>query len=302
LHLRDVTLRDGLQDATPISTEEKLALFDALILAGIKDMEVTSFARPDRVPAMADADRFARDVVDRQSDATLWGLVLNLRGAERALASGLTHLQFVVSVSEPHNLENTGQTIEASIAGLASIVSMADEASAVVEVTLATAFGCPFAGPVPLERVIEVARKVAALGVTNFSLADTIGVAVPREVGELVGAIKSELGLEELGVHLHNTRGLAIANALRALEAGATRLDGTVGGLGGCPFAPGASGNLVLEDLVHALDAMDEPSGIDLVRLVEASTKACELTGHPQESHVAVAGARFSNLAVTAQR
>jgi hydroxymethylglutaryl-CoA lyase len=161
-------------------------------------------------------------------------------------------------------------------------------------VTLATSFGCPFEGPVEPRQVLEVVRQVCDLDVTRVTLADTIGTAIPTEVRALAFAARAEGPIEELGLHLHDTRGLAVANALAGMEAGVDRLDGTVGGLGGCPFAPGASGNLPLEDLVHVLEAMGQPTGIDLGRLLEASAFACDLVDRAPTSHVAVAGPRFA--------
>ena len=290
--VRDVSIRDGLQDETPIPTEAKLALFDALVAAGVHELELTSFVRPDRVPAMADAEA----VVAATSAATpvvRWGLVLNRRGAERSMAAGLDHLQFVVSVSEAHNLENAGRSVAASLGELAEIVALAKPAGAVTEVVLATAFGCPFTGPVPVADVQRAADVALEAGIVGIALADTIGTAVPTEVAAQVDAVRSIAGDLPVGVHLHDTRGLALANALTAIDAGAVRVDAAVGGLGGCPFAPGASGNLATEDLVHALEAMGIPTGIDLERLIAASRLACELVGRPVESHVGVAGPRF---------
>jgi hydroxymethylglutaryl-CoA lyase len=298
--LRDVTLRDGLQDETPISTEHKISILELLLAAGVTDLELTSFTRHDRVPAMADADRLAELVCGMP--ARMWGLVLNLRGAERALAAGMTNLQFVLSVSDPHNVENTGRGVDDSLNELRTIVVLAEGAGAQVEVTLATAFGCPFAGPVDPSAVLAVACRARELGVERLSLADTIGTAVPTEVASLVRQTLMVAEPRELGVHLHDTRGLAIANAFAAMEAGADRLDGTLGGLGGCPFAPGASGNLPLEDLVHALNAMGQTTGIDLDILLEASALACALVDRAPTSHVAVAGSRFARMATTAAR
>jgi hydroxymethylglutaryl-CoA lyase len=297
VRLRDVTLRDGLQDERPIETDDKLALLMQLLAAGVTDLELASFTRPDRVPAMADADRFFSMVLSMDVPAVLWGLVLNVRGAQRAIAAGVRHLQFVVSVSEAHNLENVGRSVSDSMAQLGQIVDLASDNECEVEITLATAFGCPFAGPVEPNAVMNVAEQAVDLGLTRFTLADTIGTAIPGEVTSLVTAISEVAAPEELGVHLHDTRGLAIANALAAIEAGADRLDGTVGGLGGCPFAPGASGNLPLEDLVHVLDAMGLDTGINLVALLSASKFACETVGRPSTSHIGMAGPRFQKMA-----
>ncbi len=294
VRVRDVTLRDGLQDERFVPTDDKVALFGALIAAGITDLELTSFVRADRIPALADAEVLVKATMS--DGVRRWGLVLNAKGAERALASGLTHLQFVVSVSEAHQLENAGRSVAQSLAALGEIMKIAATmpGPVSVEATLATAFGCPFSGPVVVGDVLGVLGDVLDKGVNSVSLADTIGVAVPTEVSTLVSRVHDVASDIPLGVHLHDTRGLGIANALAALDAGVDRIDGTVGGLGGCPFAPGASGNLPLEDLIHALHAMGKDTGVDLGRLLEASRLACELVGQPVTSHVGVAGPRFA--------
>lgn len=301
--IRDVTLRDGLQDERPIPTSSKLSLYEALVGAGVRDLELTSFVRADRIPALADAEQLVEATsAAAGSDVVRWGLVLNRRGAERALAAGLRHLHFVYSVSEAHNRGNAGRTVEQSQTELAQIVELAAGAGAAaggtgagasVEVTLATAFGCPFVGPVPMNDVIRAVRHAVAVGVQGIGLADTIGSGVPTEVGEVTAATVDIAGPVTVGAHLHDTRGLAIANALSALEAGAVRLDGSVGGLGGCPYAPGASGNVALEDLVHALEAMGVSTGIELGPLVDAALLACSLVGRSVESHIGVAGPRY---------
>ncbi len=292
--LRDVTLRDGLQDEAPIATADKLAIYQALAGAGIRELELTSFVRADRVPAMADAEELAAQT-NGDAIPVRWALVLNPRGAERALAAGLRNLQFVVSVSEAHSLENAGRTTEQALLELAELVAIAGTQAARVEVTLSTAFGCPFSGPVAPDRVLAIVERALEAGVSGVGLADTIGTAVPAEVGFLVAESVNRSAGVPIGIHLHDTRGLAIANALRALEAGAVRVDGAVGGLGGCPFAPGASGNLPLEDLVHVLEAMGIRTGIDLERLIAASLLACRLVGREVTSHVGKAGPRFAN-------
>jgi hydroxymethylglutaryl-CoA lyase len=291
LLLRDVTLRDGLQDEAPVSTKAKLDLFEALVAAGIRDLELTSFVRPDRVPAMADAEELVAATAGQAAEVARWGLVLNERGAQRALAAGLRHLQAVISVSDEHHRHNAGHGVDEALVGLGRIVELAREQDAVVELTLATAFGCPFVGPVPRSDVARVAEAAVAAGVAALGLADTIGTAVPSEVAPLVRSVAA-LGVG-VGVHLHDTRGLAIANALEAIQAGVVRVDGSVGGLGGCPFAPGASGNLPLEDLAHALEAMGVETGVDVDRLTDAARLACRLAGREVSSHVGVAGPRF---------
>ena len=290
--LRDVTLRDGLQDEAPIPTETKAALFEALVRAGVKELELTSFVRPDRVPALADAEQLA--TICHADGVRRWGLVLNRRGADRALAAGLTDLQFVFSVSETHNLENAGRHVRESLVELRSIADAVAGTGATLEVTLSTAFGCPYEGPVAPEAVLECIDAVLDAGVDGLGLADTIGTGVPREVSALVAAAVERAAGVPVGAHLHDTRGLAIANAFAAVDAGACRLDASLGGLGGCPFAPGASGNVALEDLAHALEQSAIPTGLDVDALVAAAQFACASVGRRVESHVGLAGPRFA--------
>lgn len=297
LTLRDVTLRDGLQDEAPIAFDAKLAVFEALASAGVRDLELTSFVRPDVVPALADAEQFAR-ATHAWSGITRWALVLNARGAERALAAGVHHLQFVVSASDAHNQANAGRTVSQSLDNLREIVAMAG-ASAVVEGTVACAFGCPYSGPIAADASLQVVERVLETGVVGVTVADTIGTAAPSEVSGLVAAVVQRAEGISVGGHFHDTRGLALANALAAVDAGVMRLDASLGGLGGCPFAPGASGNLALEDLVHALEAEGIPTQLDLRRLLDAASLACHFVGRDVTSHVGLAGPRFSSLDAT---
>ncbi|MEO6654006.1 MAG: hydroxymethylglutaryl-CoA lyase [Ilumatobacteraceae bacterium] len=291
IRVRDVTLRDGLQDEAPIPTEQKLALFEALLSAGVRDLELTSFVRPDRVPAMADAEALCSATADH--DVVRWGLVLNERGARRALDAGLAHLQFVISVSDTHSRENAGRSTAEAIESLAAVCALAG-AGAEVEVTLATAFGCPFEQRIDPDRVVDVAAQAVAAGVVALSLADTIGTAIPTEVSSLVARATAEV-ISGVGVHLHDTRGLGVANALAALTAGATRLDASAGGLGGCPFAPGASGNVALEDLAHVLEESGIHTGLSVPAVIAAAELACEAVGRRLTTHVGVAGPRFTH-------
>jgi hydroxymethylglutaryl-CoA lyase len=300
VRLRDVTLRDGLQTEDPVATRDKVAVFEALVRAGVRDLELTSFVRPDRVPAMADAPELAAATADAADAAGVerWALVLNERGAQRALAAGMDRLQFVVSVSDEHSRRNAGRSVDEAFAELAAIAAALPEANPVrLEVTLATAFGCPYVGPVSPVDVLAAAERSLDRGATGLSLADTVGTATPDEVATLVSATAMLADGRPIGAHLHDTRGLGIANALAALDAGVDRLDGTVGGLGGCPFAPGASGNLALEDLVHVLDESGVTTGVDLEALIEVAELACGLAGRPVDSHVGRAGRRFARLA-----
>jgi hydroxymethylglutaryl-CoA lyase len=294
--LRDVSLRDGLQDEAPVDTETKLAVFEALVAAGVRDLEVTSFVRPDRVPALADAEAFCEATAQVAGDNGIvrWGLVLNRRGAERALAAGLTHLQFVVSISDTHSRHNAGVGTDEALESFATWAPAAIDGGATVEVTLATAMGCPFEHRVDPSRVVEVARRAVDAGASSIGLADTIGVAVPTEVAVLVDLVTAAIDVP-IGAHLHDTRGLAIANAIAALDHGVRRLDASVGGLGGCPFAPNASGNVPIEDLAHALDAMGVATGVSVDGLVEAARVACAAVGRDVSSHIGLAGRRFAD-------
>lgn len=299
--LRDVTLRDGLQDELPIGTEAKLAIYEALVAAGVRELELTSFVRADLVPAMADAEALCAATAAVAGGVTRWGLVLNTRGAERALAAGLGHLQFVVSVSDTHSRHNAGRSTDEALDDLTTVVGLASAAGAVVEVTLACSFGCPFEGQIPVARVTALAGRCVEAGVASIGLADTIGVAIPSEVRRLVAEIAdlaSGAGVA-VGVHLHDTRGLGVANALAAIDAGVDRIDASVGALGGCPFAPGASGNVALEDLAHALAADGVETGVDVAGLVVAAEVACRAVGRPVGSHVGVAGPRFATNPTT---
>jgi hydroxymethylglutaryl-CoA lyase len=260
------------------------------VRAGVRDLELTSFVRPDRVPAMADAPELAAATAG--TDVSRWALVLNQRGAQRAVDAGMDRLQFVVSVSETHSRHNAGRTTDAGLAEIEAIGPLLPDDTQ-LEVTLATSFGCPYEGRVAPAAVLAAAERALAAGAAGVSLADTIGTAIPDEVTALVRAATALAPDRPVGVHLHDTRGLGVANALAALDAGAARVDGTVGGLGGCPFAPGASGNLALEDLVHVLEESGVDTGIDLDALIDVAHLACGLVGRPVESHLGRAGRRF---------
>lgn len=287
--LRDVTLRDGLQDEGPISTQDKLAIFEALVASGIRELELTSFVRPDRVPAMADAEALCAATAD--SEVTRWGLVLNERGARRALDAGLAHLQFVVSVSDSHSRDNAGRSTAQAMESLGEVCALVGQ-DVEVEVVFATAFGCPVEHRVDPARVAELSATAQRLGVRSVRLADTIGTAIPDDVRHLLSLV-TEATTVTLGMHLHDTRGLGVANALAAFELGVSNFDAAVGGLGGCPFALGASGNVALEDLAHVFAESGHDTGLNLDTLVSAAQTACSILDKTVASHVGVAGRRF---------
>jgi hydroxymethylglutaryl-CoA lyase len=280
MELIEVSPRDGLQDEpVHLPTEAKVALIERALDAGVTRVEAVSFVRPDRVPAMADAEEVMAGV-SRRPGSRLAGLVLNERGLERALSARVDEVNVVVLVSETFSRRNQGMGVEDAVAMWARVASEATAAGVGASVTLSAAFGCPYEGVVEPNRVRELARRVAAAGAFEVGLADTIGCAVPPEVEVLVRGVAADTGLP-VRVHLHNTRNTGFANAVAAAGAGAAALDASIGGIGGCPFAPGAAGNIASEDLVHLLDRMGIATGVRLEGLLEASRWLADTLGHP---------------------
>jgi hydroxymethylglutaryl-CoA lyase len=276
----EVSPRDGLQDEpTVMPTEVKVALIQRALDAGVQRVEAVSFARPDRVPTVADAEAVLSGVV-RPPRARLSGLVLNQRGLERALATGVDEINVVVLATETFSRRNQGMGVEEALLMWSRVAAGAAKAHVGATVTLSAAFGCPYEGWVNPHHVREMARRVAEDGPIEIALADTIGCAVPPEVDALVHGVATDTELP-VRVHLHNSRNTGYANALAAVAAGASTLDASIGGIGGCPFAPGASGNIATEDLVHLLDRMDIRTGVSLERLVAASHWLEKVVGHP---------------------
>ncbi|HVB27198.1 MAG TPA: hydroxymethylglutaryl-CoA lyase, partial [Mycobacteriales bacterium] len=247
--VREVGPRDGLQNEDPVPTAAKVALIDALSGTGVLRIEAVSFVHPAAIPQMADADEvWAR--VDRNPAVRYSALVPNLRGATRALAAGFREIEVVVSASETHNRRNVNRSTAESLDDIAVLLAAAHEQGATCQVIVATAFGCPFEGEVPLGRVVATARRALAAGADGVSFGDTTGMATPSRVTRLVGELRSAEPDAALNLHFHNTRGTGLANVLAALELGVADFDASVGGLGGCPYAPGASGNIATEELV----------------------------------------------------
>lgn len=291
--LRDVTLRDGLQDNTPISVDTKYAIFEGLIAAGIRSLEIGSFVREDRVPAMAGTAELAARTAHCADDIERWALVLNKRGLELAVDAGLRHFQYVVSVSDAHSINNAGRPAREALDQLRQAIEVVPE-GAEIELTLATSFGCPFDGPVSPTAVLDLLTEASDLPLRAVNIADTIGTAMPNEVEFLLRSVRDARNDITLGIHLHDTRGLGLTNALAAYRAGVDRIDAGLGGLGGCPFAPGASGNVPAEDLVHMFHESGVNFGVDLEQLVATATLACNAVGVPVRSHIGEAGPRFA--------
>jgi len=285
----EVGPRDGLQNIDRfIPTEVKIALINRLVTLGFDRIEAVAFVHPRAVPQMRDAEEIMR-AVDRHG-ARFMALVPNRRGTERALACGLDILNFVVSATESFNRANLNQSIAASLASLADSIPLALAASVPMRLTISTSFGCPYEGHVDPAQVIDIARRGAELGCREVCLGDTTGMANPRQVYHLFRELRRTLPEVEPAVHLHNTRGAGAANLVAALQAGVTVFDASIGGLGGCPYAPGATGNVATEDMVHMLHEMGVETGIDLVRLLDTARVLEGTLGVPLPGQVIRAG------------
>ena len=290
LVIQEVAPRDGLQiEPRFVETAAKIAWIDALSEAGFPRIEVSSFVSPRAVPALRDAAEVFAGI--RRRPGTIYvALVPNLKGAERALAAGADEINLVMSASETHNRANMGLSCAASLAGFAEIAAAARGTGTRINATVATAFGCPFEGAQGPEKVGGLVARYRALGVDGVTLADTTGMANPRGVADLVARTLAQVPAERLTLHFHNTRGAGIANVLAAHAAGARRFDAALGGLGGCPFAPGATGNVCTEDLASLCDEMGLATGLDLDRLIALARALPGLVGHAVPGQVAVAG------------
>jgi hydroxymethylglutaryl-CoA lyase len=269
IRICEVGPRDGLQsEKRHWSVEERIELIDRLSLTGVACVEAVSFVNPKRVPQMADAEA-VMDGLTRQDGVTYAGLALNARGMERAIAAGCDEVRYVAVASEAFNQRNQGTGMEETLAGFAKIAGQVTDAGLKLSAGIAAAFGCPFEGPVSVERVVSVAQRLVDAGAQEIGLADTIGAAVPTEITEKFAAVRNALGPDiGLGGHFHNTRNTGFANAAAAVAAGVGYLDSSVGGIGGCPFAPKATGNIATEDLCYMLRNMGYDTGVDLDALV----------------------------------
>lgn len=266
----EVGPRDGWQNLKQmLSFDEKTKLIDGIIQAGVKEMEVTSFVSPKAIPQMADATDLAKYCIEKYPDIKFWALAPNYRGVENAYKAGIRSISYVISVSETHNKANVRRTLDESFEELARIVNDFSE----VEVTLgmATSLGCPFEGIPSVEKVLTFAQRAYDIGIRGMYLADTVGLADPKLVREMSKACTERFPDCEWQAHIHDTRGMGLVNTLAAIECNITKVQSTLGGLGGCPFAPGASGNTATEDLVYMLDRMGYDTGIDFEKLLEVA-------------------------------
>jgi hydroxymethylglutaryl-CoA lyase len=290
LIVQEVAPRDGLQiEPTWVETTDKIALIDGLSTCGFTRIEAGSFVSPKAIPALCDGEAVFQQI-ERRPGVIYVALVPNLKGAERALSARADELNLVMSASQTHNRANLRMSCESSLAAFDDVVRLAMTAGVRLNATVATAFGCPFEGRIDEDRVIGIVDTYREMGIEGITLADTTGMANPRQVARLVARVLERLPAAALTLHFHNTRGLGLANVLAAYEAGARRFDAALGGLGGCPFAPGASGNICTEDLVNLCDEMGIPTGIALPELLALSRGLPALLGHDVPGQLAKAG------------
>jgi hydroxymethylglutaryl-CoA lyase len=295
ISVREVGPRDGLQNEDPVPTAAKVELINRLSTTGVQRIEAVSFVRPDAIPQMADADEVWREI-DRAGSVRYSALVPNSRGATRALDSGVVEIEAVVSASDTHNRKNVNRSTEESLDDIAGIIALAHERGATLQVIVSTAWGCPYEGDVPVSRVVQVAGRAVAAGADGISFGDTTGMATPGRVRRLIGEFRSAYPDAELNLHFHNTRGTGLANVLAALELGVADFDASVGGLGGCPYAPGATGNIATEELVYMVEDMGVATGIDLEAMIDAAADAERIIGRKLPSQVLRAGPRTRTI------
>jgi len=298
IQIVEVGPRDGLQNEPDIvSTADKLAMVGAMIDAGVRRLEVASFVHPQRVPQMADAEAVIAGLPDRD-DVSYIGLTLNKRGVLRALATreggrrGVDEIGCVIVATDTFGQKNQGQTVAEGIAEASEMIRFAKAEGLVAQVTISAAFGCPFEGDVPPQRIVDIAKAVLEAGPAEIALADTIGVGVPAQVTDLYGRLREFVPTDvRLRAHFHNTRGTGIANAWAAIQAGVTTLDASLGGLGGCPFAPKATGNIATEDLIYLAQQSGIEHGMDLDAVIATNRCMAEVLGRELPSLVARAAA-----------
>ncbi len=296
LSIYEVSPRDGLQnEAAVVSPEGKLALIEALVASGLRDIEVTSFVRPRWIPQLSDAAELVR-MLRRHEGVRYWALVPNQVGLERAIECGIRHVATFLSASETHNKKNVNRTVRESLASVEELIGVARDEGMEVRGYISTVFGCPYEGDVPVDNTLRIGERLLAAGAHTLALGDTTGMADPAQVERVLAAVTTGLGVgfDRIAVHFHDTRGTALANAVVAYRAGVRQIDGSVGGMGGCPYAPGASGNAATEDLVNVFEQMGVPTGIDLDRLGAAGCLAEDLVGRelPGRFHLYWKGAR----------
>jgi hydroxymethylglutaryl-CoA lyase len=293
LYFNEVATRDGFQmESRFIETDDKLVLIDSLSELGYAKIEVTSFTSAKAIPALRDAEA-VMGRIRRKPGVVYTALVPNLRGAERAIESRVDELNLVMSASESHNLANLRMTREQSIKQLSEIIALAAGHKLPCNISISCAFGCPMEGEVALADVLDLVARFADLNAAGITLCDTTGMAYPTQVGRTFEAVMQRVPALQLTAHFHNTRAMGLANAIAAVEAGVERFDSSLGGIGGCPYAPGASGNVSTEDMVHMFDCMGYATNLQTEDLIAAARMLETLIGHPLSSQVAMSGPRL---------
>jgi hydroxymethylglutaryl-CoA lyase len=284
----DVTARDGLQnEPKPVSTRDKLALIEKLVQAGVRDIQATSFVHPKWVPQLADAEEVAAGL-GKFTGVTFSALVPNLKGYERALAAGIRHMEFVLSASETFNRKNLNRSLAESLELLEQTTRLAERDGVTLRVGFSTCFHCPFEGRISSQAVLDAVRAARQIAPWRIAVCDTDGMAFPDQVKETIELLRGELKMDpgDLILHFHDTYGRGLANTLAGLESGVREFDASTAGLGGCPYCPGASGNLATEDLVDFLAGMGYETGIDLEKLLDAAEFACRFSSRPYQGHL----------------
>jgi hydroxymethylglutaryl-CoA lyase len=290
VEITDVTARDGFQMIKPwIPTAEKISFINSMINAGVKRIEVTSFVSPKAIPQLKDAKEVL-EAIKTNEKAKIVALVPNQKGATLALECPIDEVNVVVSISESHNMKNVRRSVKDSIIEINDISRLMQQEGKRVTVSLSTSFGCPFEGVTPIENLAEVIGALENSSISTFALSDTTGMAHPKQVFEYTNQLRSLFPKQEFSLHLHNTRGMGLANLIAGYQAGVTKFDASTGGIGGCPFAPGATGNVCTEDVVHMFEQMGVETGMDLGKLINISKGLEALLGYTLPGQVMKAG------------
>lgn len=286
----EVAPRDGFQaEMEWIPTEQKIRMIRELAKTGIQSMEITSFVHPRAIPQLKDAEEVVKSVQDL-TDIKFRALVPNVKGTQRAIDAGIKKLKLMLSATDSHSLSNANCLVEEAQNGFYPIIELAEKHGVKVGGSISVAFGCPYEGKVPVDRIAAIVERYTTMGIDEISLADTTGMANPKQVYDMLGQLKASFPSMTFSMHLHNTRGMALSNVIAALQQGVVHFDSSIAGLGGCPYAPGATGNIATEDIVHALEEMGVGTGIDLTALIDVAKDVKQTIGHDGGSYMLQAG------------
>ncbi|WP_129732075.1 hydroxymethylglutaryl-CoA lyase [Ectobacillus funiculus] len=286
----EVAPRDGFQaEMEWIPTEQKIRIIRELAKTGIQSMEITSFVHPRAIPQLKDAEEVVKSVQDL-TNIKFRALVPNVKGTQRAIDAGIKKLKLMLSATDSHSLSNANCLVEEAQNGFYPIIELAEKHGVKVGGSISVAFGCPYEGKLPVERIAAIVERYTTMGIDEISLADTTGMANPKQVYDMLGQLKAGFPSMTFSMHLHNTRGMALANVIAALQQGVVHFDSSIAGLGGCPYAPGATGNIATEDVVHALEEMGVGTGIDLTALIDVAKDVKQTIGHDGGSYMLQAG------------